>query len=579
MMKWKKNGSLVSISITASWWSRLEVKSDNPWKLLTMAKSNVRNIRLQGVYGLSKKQNWLDAEYRKIGAALDDVTRVGLARCKNVDMRFFEKPQAFNSSQEPLEESFRKLLSSLPMTGLDKCAQYFTAVAMQEGRTAMADVRGGLWCFGGSGLPFATTLSNVPDQKVELYYLQALLRHSELPSHCDVIVQNGGVKLLQELALRRENSLTLLCKICRVIGNLCLHEHLHPQILQSGWVTLLASWMKSKYIPLSMHASRALANLDRDFSKEKYEHGLYIIHPQFRTSEPVVADVIFVHGLLGGAFKTWRQQDPDIVPGEEAPQSVQSFKKRNQSITDCWPKSWLAEDLPHNRIITVEYDTQVSNWTPKCPFESEKRTIASRSSEMLHKLKLAGVGSRPIIWVTHSMGGLLVKQMTLEAESSEEFKKIADQSRGFIFYSTPHKGSPLAAYSQQTKFLLYPSVEVAELSPDSASLQEQHEKFKAFVKQRKIPCFSFGERDSTNIGLGMKLVIVPDSSANPGFGNYKQMPVNHLNVCKPDNIDSELYQLLVCFIDELIPKKVIQEIGEVLDPTKATEEYYFGDMF
>ena len=35
-------------------------------------------------------------------------------------------------------------------------------------------------------------------------------------------------------------------------------------------------------------------------------------------------------------------------------------------------------------------------------------TLEQRSKELLCKLERAGVGSRPIIWIGHSMGGLAV---------------------------------------------------------------------------------------------------------------------------------------------------------------------------
>lgn len=40
-----------------------------------------------------------------------------------------------------------------------------------------------------------------------------------------------------------------------------------------------------------------------------------------------------------------------------------------------------------------------------CCFVSFRKSIAFRSNELLRKLRAAGVGDRPVIWVSHSMGG------------------------------------------------------------------------------------------------------------------------------------------------------------------------------
>ena len=60
--------------------------------------------------------------------------------------------------------------------------------------------------------------------------------------------------------------------------------------------------------------------------------------------------------------------------------------------------------------------------------------------------------------------GLLIKQMLVDAERTPQFRKVLRHSRGVVLYSTPHRGTPLAAYSTQAKFILNPSVEVKELS-------------------------------------------------------------------------------------------------------------------
>lgn len=130
-----------------------------------------------------------------------------------------------------------------------------------------------------------------------------------------------------------------------------------------GWLPVLAEMTQSPHIIQASHAARALANLDRDAEVQKYQDGVYILHPQCRPrysfisvsviysicarteadklsvpllirfflSQPMKADILFVHGLLGAAFKTWRQKDCDLT-------EVEKSAGIHQDYTECWPK-------------------------------------------------------------------------------------------------------------------------------------------------------------------------------------------------------------------------------------------------
>lgn len=307
--------------------------------------------------------------------------------------------------------------------------------------------------------------------------------------------------------------------------------------------------MKSPHVIQSSHASRALANLDRETVQEKYPDGVYVLHPQYRSSQPIKADVLFIHGLLGAAFKTWRQQDIN------QPLDVKAFEGE-EVYSECWPKTWLASDCPSLRIVSVEYDTHLSDWKTKCPIEDHRKSIAYRSNELLTKLRAAGVGDRPLVWVSHSMGGLLVKKMLVDASKNPEMDKIVNNTRGIIFYSVPHHGSQLAEYSMNARYLLFPSVEVKELSTDSPALKELNDDFLSFAKDKKFPVLSFAETLPTHIGSMIKLHVVPVDSANLGIGDLIPVEVNHLNICKPKKKDTFLYQCTVKFIQDALAREL-----------------------
>ncbi|XP_063758049.1 protein SERAC1 isoform X2 [Eleginops maclovinus] len=515
------------------------------WALLKRTMSPNKVIRVQAVQELAENHHWQDYQYQTAAQIIDQRTAVGLARTPKIDLRFFLRSPALPELENNLsaEDGLRQLLASLPQSEVDKCVQYFTSLALRESTQSLAAQRGGLWCFGGNGLPYAQSLTSVPSEKVESFCLQALVQHSKVESHCEHIVSNGGLQLLQRVYQLRRDSLKIQRNIVRIIGNLALNESAYQAISQSGWISVLAEMMQSPHVMQASHAARALANLDRETVKEKYQDGVYILHPQTRSNQTIKADVLFIHGILGAAFKTWRQKDRN--GSEEEAESKDDY-------TECWPKSWLAADCPNLRVLSVEYDSHLSDWMAKCPVENQRKSLAYRSRELLKKLKLAGVGERPVVWVAHSMGGLLVKKMLLDASEDPEMHALLNNTKGIMFYSVPHRGTFMAEYSVNVRYLLFPSVEVRELCKDSPALRNLNEDFLNMAKEKEFKVLSFAETLPTNIGPMIKILVVPTQSANLGIGELIEVDVDHLNICKPEKKDSFLYKRSLEFILEAL---------------------------
>lgn len=409
------------------------------WLLLRKSKSDDKMARLEAVREMSETRHWHDYQYRIIAQACDPKTLIGLARSKESDLRFFLLPPPLPCLKEDssTEEELRQLLASLPQTEVDECIQYFTSLALSESSQSLAAQKGGLWCFGGNGLPYAESFGEVPSATVEMFCLEAIVKHSEISTHCDKIEANGGLQLLQRLYRLHKDCPKVQRNIMRIIGNMALNEHLHSSIVRS-------------------------------------------------------------------AFKTWRQQDSEQAVIEKPIEDEDRY-------TTCWPKTWLAKDCPALRIISVEYDTSLSDWRARCPME--RRSIAFRSNELLRKLRAAGVGDRPVVWISHSMGGLLVKKMLLEASKKPEMSTVINNTRGIIFYSVPHHGSHLAEYSVNVRYLLFPSLEVKELSKDSPALKKLQDDFLEFAKDKNFQVLNFVETLPTYIGSMIKLHVVPVESA------------------------------------------------------------------
>ncbi|XP_013088301.2 protein SERAC1-like isoform X1 [Biomphalaria glabrata] len=507
-------------------------KSDDPWTLLELTKSHNFWIRQMGIASLASKVDWPEYKYRNIAQACDARVLVALARYPYASQCYFLPQPKLHASKNDIVKELRDQLKKLPLPhAVNSCLMYFRFLALDQDFLYNND-------------PFNMDIINYPysfpedeEKKKEKDIsncLQAILSYTAEPDHAINFVCNHGLAVLQHLCEDFSDN-WIQMYVASILTNLSLIPDLLNSIVQAGWLRVLRQWINSSDTALSLQALTVLANLDRDWwSKELYQDVL-LIHPTQRNSPLVYADVVLVHGLRGGVVKTWRQRD-DI-----------------HKTSACWPKDWLAQDCPNIRIISIGYESKLHKWGDHCPYEQDKRTIEGRSREIIKKLQKAGVGSRPIIWVGHSMGGLLIKKIITIGETEDEFKKLAAQTKGLLFYSVPHHGSSVVDAIMYAKYLLFPSVEVQELHSSSPKLAALHDNFVKFVQKNSVPCLSFGENVKTTFGRPLpKLLVVPSDSSDPGVGKFVTLPNNHIETCKPCSQDDVIYQLTCNFIKNIL---------------------------
>ncbi|KAF8776108.1 hypothetical protein HU200_003792 [Digitaria exilis] len=258
-------------------------------------------------------------------------------------------------------------------------------------------------------------------------------------------------------------------------------------------------------------------------------------------------DVVFVHGLRGGPFNSWRIADNKSSTTKAG--LVESIDEDAGKEGTCWPREWLAADFPQARFFTVKYKTNLTQWT------GASLPLQEVSSMLLRKMVAAGIGSRPVIFVTHSMGGLVVKQLLYQAKLNN-YDNFLNNTVGLVFYSCPHFGSKLADMPWRMGLVFRPAPSIGELRSGSPRLVELND----FVRQRHnkglLDVLSFSETQVTPIvegygGWALRMEIVPIESAYPGFGELVVLPsTDHINSCKPVNKNDPSYAETLAFMEK-----------------------------
>ncbi|AVH71412.1 AAA-like domain-containing protein [Nostoc sp. 'Lobaria pulmonaria (5183) cyanobiont'] len=249
-------------------------------------------------------------------------------------------------------------------------------------------------------------------------------------------------------------------------------------------------------------------------------------------------DVIFVHGLGGHARGTWHPEE-----------------LRND---DNFWLTWLAQERPDLGIWSFGYKAEPFEW------RGSTMPLFDRASNLQEYLEVYDIGKYPIIFIAHSMGGLLVKEMLRNAQTFQK-KAVIQQTKGIVFLSTPHTGSHLANLVDKIGILARTSVSVNELKSHIPQLRQLNEWYRQNVDSLEITTKVYYETKPTQ-GF---LVVDPDS-ANPGIKDVQPTATDddHLSITKPKSTENLVYK----GVSQFIKQQLLLNLGIVEQPTSKVKQ-------
>ncbi|WP_432591509.1 ABC-three component system protein [Stenotrophomonas maltophilia] len=233
-------------------------------------------------------------------------------------------------------------------------------------------------------------------------------------------------------------------------------------------------------------------------------------------------DVVFVHGLGGDYRSTWTHGN-----GES------------------WVQ-WIAEDFPALNVYSAGYDSSVLSGI----LSGEGATFRDQATMLLDRLINRKSAGRPVFFVTHSLGGLVVKQTLRKSEGAgrERQRRVSRDSLGAAFIATPHQGADFAKCIR-TVFKIFLSAVAKELEHGSESLIDLGQWFSQWAARQGIRIECYYETLETK-----GFMVVDKMTANAHVVGCDPIAVaaDHISIVKPETRNAQLYCSIKGVIEDLI---------------------------
>ncbi|KZL70980.1 ankyrin repeat protein [Colletotrichum tofieldiae] len=281
--------------------------------------------------------------------------------------------------------------------------------------------------------------------------------------------------------------------------------------------------LKSKLVKRLGSETRSEQQAEDSLAYPRSErYGLILVasspaNPTASRSYPV--DIVAIHGLNGDAFTTWTHTNGTL-----------------------WIKDLLPQFLPGCRVFTYGYPSQLVFNSSFARVQEYARVLLSSLRDVQEDMTQ---NARPVIFLCHSLGGIVCKQALVFAhEDGHLFAKLLQSIGGIVFLGTPHRGSAIATFASVVGRIINTSMATAsvgmrpgpirtdlleQLHHDSEALQEVSLAVRNRLRDMRV--VSFYETEPTPplssliVDRTSSLLEIPDEEIIPLY-------VNHRDLCR-----------------------------------------------
>ncbi|KAK0750309.1 Alpha/Beta hydrolase protein [Schizothecium vesticola] len=251
-------------------------------------------------------------------------------------------------------------------------------------------------------------------------------------------------------------------------------------------------------------------------------------------------DIVAVHGLGGGVRRTWTARQNKV----------------------CWLEDaeFLPKYIKNARILAWGYNASYSSLTGENPSQNRIHDHAhTLVANLAADRRLNGTSTKPIIFLCHSLGGIIVKRALSYAQTRTAHKVSNDRliftcTYAVLFFGTPHHGTSWANYLTRIKQLGAPagmkkSDLLGALRLESETLQNITDYFVALLPHLRV--YFFWEQEPTTVQLARGAVVrdfvVPKESAAPLHDNTERAGIaaDHRGMVKFETPQAQGFRLVI----------------------------------